>query len=92
MTVRLRQRLKRYAICSALTVPLELAIVAGLPLDYAFAFVLAVSLPMFWACGPFQADVSLNTALDERDRVWWRIALYLVPGAMALYWHWHLRD
>jgi len=92
MTARLQRRLRRAAICSALQAAIVLAAFAGVPYDAALVALVLVSLPLLWALGPFQADVSLNTALDEDDRRRWRIALASVPGAMALYWHRHLRD
>jgi hypothetical protein len=69
------------------------AILIGLALPgaVAVAVVLLASLAIYIAIGPFQADVALNESLDEDERRRWRIALYLVPWAVALYWHRYVR-
>ena len=54
-------------------------------------FVLGVLPVWFLAIGPYQADLALNVGLTEDERRWWRIALFLLPWSMALYWHQHVR-
>jgi hypothetical protein len=52
---------------------------------------LVVGVPLLAAIGPFQAQVALNADLDEDARRRWRIALYLVPWSMTLYWYRYVR-
>ena len=54
-------------------------------------FVLGVLPVWFLAIGPYQTDLALNVGLTEDERRWWRIALFLLPWSMALYWHQHVR-
>jgi hypothetical protein len=69
------------------------AILVGLALSgpVAVALLLLASLAIYVAIGPFQADVALNESLDEAERRRWRIALWIVPWAVALYWHRYVR-
>lgn len=53
-------------------------------------FVLA-AVPVYLAIGPYQADLVLNDSLTEDERRWWRIALFLLPWTMSVYWLRHVR-
>ena len=57
----------------------------------AFGVAIVVALGLFWAWGPFQAEVALNPRFDDVDRRRWRLGLALVPGATAAYWYLQLR-
>ena len=83
-------RLTRLAIFAVADLVVILVALA-LPGPVAVAFVLIASLAIYVGIGPFQADLALNSALDETERQRWRIALYVVPWAMALYWHRYVR-
>lgn len=50
-----------------------------------------MGLPLLPAIGPFQAEVALNPVLDEDGRRRWRIALYVLPWSMTLYWQRYVR-
>ena len=92
MSHRYYARLRRYAVLSVVQVVVVVAaaIAAALSLVSDVVFALAC-LGMFWAWGPFQADVALNERFDDTGRRRWRLALWLVPGSMALYFHRHVR-
>jgi hypothetical protein len=66
-------------------------IAVALPGIVALGFVLLSSVAIYVAIGPFRADVALNESLDEDERRRWRIALWVVPWAVALYWHRYVR-
>jgi len=53
---------------------------------------LAALVLLIWPTGHYQADVSLNPALDEIDRRRWRIALWCLLWSMTLYWLLHVRS
>jgi|1186.fasta_scaffold166666_3 hypothetical protein len=92
MSDRSYTRLTRYAVITGASVPAVLIwLLSPIP-SLGVALVYLIALP-FWylAIGPYQADIALNTDLDETGRRWWRIALFLVPGAMTLYWHRYVR-
>jgi hypothetical protein len=92
MSHRYYARLRRYAALSAVqaVVVLVAALSAALTLVPGVVFVLA-GVAMFWAWGPFQAEIALNERLDDISRRRWRVLLVVVPGAMALYFHRHVR-
>ena len=93
MSVRSYRRLTRYTLLAALSLPILLIAIAGPLPDYvALVLVLVTWLPFYPAIGPYQADVALNSELDETSRRWWRIALFLLPWSMALYWRRHVRQ
>ncbi|HEX8122270.1 MAG TPA: hypothetical protein VF549_13495 [Solirubrobacteraceae bacterium] len=53
----------------------------------AAALVLVVAaVPFVFVWGRVQADLAMNPMLDEVERNRWRIAIWSVPGAVALYW------
>ncbi len=85
-------RLTRYAAYSLLQLGAVIAVVVGpVPAQLAGAVVLVASIPVVLAWGHVQADVALNPLLDDVSRSWWRIAIWCVPGAVALYWLLHVR-
>ena len=90
VTDRVYTRLTRLAYFAIVNLVAVLIAVA-LPGIVALGFVLLSSVAIYVAIGPFQADVALNESLDEAERRRWRIALYLVPWAVALYWHRYVR-
>jgi hypothetical protein len=53
---------------------------------------LAVSLPLLFAWGAYQADVAINPELDEAERRRWRILLWCFPWSMTVYWLRHVRS
>jgi hypothetical protein len=86
------RRLTRYAAYSLLHLVVVITLVAGvLPAGWAGAVLLAVSVPLLWAWGLFQADVAANPDLDEEGRMRWRILLWCVPWSMSVYWMQHVR-
>jgi hypothetical protein len=93
MSDRSYRRLTRYAVFAAASAPAFLvALLSPLSRYGAAAFVFLIALPVWYlSIGPYQAEIALNPDLDETTRRWWRIALFLVPGAMALYWHRYVR-
>jgi hypothetical protein len=52
---------------------------------------LAAALPLLLAWGPYQAHLMFNPDLDELERRRWRIAMWLLPWVIALYWRRHVR-
>jgi hypothetical protein len=84
------RRLTRLATLAVVNLCVVLVAIA-LPGWIGIALVLVASVPIYVAIGPFQADLALNDGLTELERTRWRIALYLVPWSMALYWHHHVR-
>jgi hypothetical protein len=92
MSVQTYRRLTRYALFAAASIPsILIAALSPVP-NYGAALVLLITLPVFYlAIGPYQADLVLNPNLDETGRRWWRIALFLLPWSMVLYWHRHVR-
>jgi hypothetical protein len=89
MSDRSYRRLTRFAVFAAASLPL--AVVLRLTTGDGLAFVLGVLPVWFLAIGPYQADVALNAGLTEDERRRWRIALFVVPWSMALYWRLHVR-
>jgi hypothetical protein len=83
------RRLTRFAALSVADL-VALAVAAALP-GWGGAGLILVWLLLLPAIGPFQAEVALNPALDEDDRRRWRIALYVLPWSMTLYWHRYVR-
>jgi hypothetical protein len=85
MPDRSHLRIRRYAAWSLVQL---VAVVAAAVADpqYALPVWIVVFLPTLFAWGHVQAEVQLNPRLDEDARVRWRIALWVLPGAMALYW------
>ncbi len=85
-------RLARAAAFSLLQLLAVVAVVFGpVAASVAGLVVLAASLPVVFTWGHVQADVAMNGALDEVERNRWRIAVWCVPGAVALYWLRHVR-
>lgn len=76
-----------FAVLDLAVTLVALALPGGLELLIVFA----ASIPIYLAIGPYQADLALNDSLDAVERQRWRIALYLVPWSMALYWHRYVR-
>lgn len=68
-----------------------LLICLALPGPLALTLVLLMSLGIYVTIAPFQADVALNESLDDDERRRWRILLWVVPWAVALYWHRYVR-
>jgi hypothetical protein len=83
------RRLTRFAALSVVDL-VALAVAVALP-GWGGAGVTLVWLLLLPAIGPFQAEVALNATFDEDDRRRWRIALYVVPWSMTLYWHRYVR-
>lgn len=87
-----RRRWRRHAAGSALQAVLfATALLVPLPDAVALALFVAVGVLLLVALGPVQAHVALNADLDDRERVHWRIAVAVVPGAVAYYWHLFVR-
>lgn len=85
-------RLTRYAAYSLFQLIVVLAVVAGpVPAELAGVVVIVASVPVALAWGHVQADVAMNPALDDVERRRWRIAIWCVPGAVAVYWLRHVR-
>lgn len=84
-------RMRRYARLSALQAIVVLAVVSGALGPAAGIVLVVVSLPLVLAWGSFQADLTMNPAMDEATRSRWRIALWMIPGSMALYWYRYVR-
>jgi hypothetical protein len=83
------RRLTRFAALSVAHL-VALAVAAASP-GWGGAGVLLVWLLLLPAIGPFQAEVALNPTFDEDERRRWRIALYVLPWSMTLYWHRYVR-
>jgi hypothetical protein len=84
-------RLRRYALCSAVdAVAFLVALVGAVVTPVAGTVAVGLAVAMFWAWGPFQAEIALNPRFDDVDRRRWRLLVF-VPGALAVYWHRHLR-
>lgn len=90
MSDRTYTRLTRLAVFAVVDLAVILVALA-LPGFVAWAFVAVASLAIYIGIGPYQADLALNASLEEVERQRWRIALYLVPWSMALYWHRYVR-
>jgi hypothetical protein len=88
---RAYRRLTRYAAFATVHGLAVLAVVLGAGGEFAGLVVLAVSLPLVWAWGQYQADVQLNPLLDDGGRNLWRVAIWCVPWSMPLYWQRHVR-
>lgn len=92
MSPRLSSQLTFCAAASALQVIAVLAAALGvIPAALALAVAVVASVPVFWGWGRFQGAIALNPELDEAGQARWRMLLACVPGAMALYWHRHVR-
>jgi hypothetical protein len=92
MSHRLYRRLRRYAVFSVVQLLVALVVVGGdLESGYAIVALLIASAPVFWAWGPYQADVAMNPHFQERDRRRWRVLLACLPGSLAVYWYRHIR-
>jgi hypothetical protein len=83
-------RLTRLAVFAVVDLAVILVALA-LPGFVAWAFLAIASLAIYVGIGPYQADLMLNDSVDDVERQRWRIALYLVPWSMALYWHRYVR-
>ena len=83
----------RYAGFSLVQLVIVAAVVlAGVNEGIVGVVVLATALPLVWAWGLYHADVALNPLLEEAGRTRWRLAVWFVPGAIALYWWLHVRS
>jgi len=80
-------RLTRLAIFAVADLAVILVALATPGSAVSFAFLTIASVAIYVGIGPYQADLALNASLDDDERRRWRIALYVVPWAMALYWH-----
>jgi len=84
--------LTRYAVFSVLQLVAFLAVLLlGVEEGLAGLLFVAITLPLLWAWGHFLADIELNPFLDDPARQRWRLVVYLVPGALAFYWHRYVR-
>jgi hypothetical protein len=93
MSPRSHARLTRYAGLAVVHLVVVVAALSGaLGAGSAGLLILLASVPFLFAWGAFQADVATNPALDEVERGRWRIALWVVPWAMTLYWLRYVRD
>jgi len=90
MSARRYARLTRLAALSLGSVAVVLVARA---LGGTFGLVLFVlaAVPVYLAIGPYQADLALNQSLTEDERRWWRVALFLLPWTMSVYWLRHVR-
>jgi hypothetical protein len=84
------RRLTRFAAGAMVNLLVVVAVSAAAP-EWKLLVALVAALPLLPAIGPFQADVALNPVLDEDGRRRWRIALYVMPWSMTLYWHRYVR-
>jgi hypothetical protein len=84
-------RLARYALFSALHGLVAVTAALGAFGAAAGPVVLALSLPLVFAWGAFQADVAINPELDDTERRRWRIVLWCAPWSMTVYWLRHVR-
>jgi hypothetical protein len=91
MSDRSYRRATRYALLSALQAVALVATTAGPASAPAAVALVLLAIPLIWSWGFFFADVAMNEGLDERERLWWRVAFCVVPGAIALYWHRQVR-
>jgi hypothetical protein len=92
MSERSYRRLTRYAALSALHLLLVVSLmIARVPGAEAALIVFVASPVLLLAWGPFQADIELNSELDVLERGRWRVAMWLLPWAAALYWLRHVR-
>ena len=92
MTRKRHRRLTRYAAVATLHGLILLTALAGLLDGWPVELVLVVvGLFYIWAAGQYQADLNFNPALDDGDRMRWRIVLMLVPYAITVYWLLHVR-
>ena len=86
-------RLTRYAAFSLFQLIVVLVVVAApVASEIAGTVVLAASVPVALAWGHVQADVAMNPLLDDVARNRWRIAVWCVPGSVALYWLLYVRS
>jgi hypothetical protein len=67
------------------------ALFVPLPEAVTLALFAVVAVLLVLAVGPVQAHIALNGGLDDRERIHWRIAVAVVPGAVAYYWHLFVR-
>jgi hypothetical protein len=87
MSERSYRRLTRYAALSALHLLLVVSLMVGrVPAGQAALAILVTSPFLVLAWGPFQADIELNWQLDAVERARWRVATWLLPWVVALYW------
>jgi hypothetical protein len=56
------------------------------------AAVIALAVPLVLSLGYVQADIALNPELDEVSRTRWRVAVWCLPWAVAVYWFAHVRS
>ena len=91
MTDTAYSRMRRYAVLSALHLVVVAAALAGLAGPNAGLVVLATSVPLLLAWGPFHADIAMNPALDDVARTRWRVLVWCLPWSMAAYWHLYIR-
>jgi hypothetical protein len=89
---RLNQQLTFCAACSAVQVIAVVAAALGVvAVEAALAVAVVAAVPVLWGWGRFQAAIAMNPELDVAEQARWRMLLACVPGAMALYWHRHVR-
>jgi hypothetical protein len=90
MPVQTSRRLGRYALISVLSLA---AYIVALVLGDGTSglVVLVASIPFVLAWGPYQAEIAMNPDFDDVDRRRWRIALYVLPWLMTLYWYRYVR-
>jgi hypothetical protein len=85
----------RLTIYAAVTLAASVvALVAALglvPETVGVVVVLLCAVPLLLSWGAYQADLVLNGALDEAERHRWRIAFFVLPPSMALYWLQYVR-
>ncbi len=86
-------RLERYAAFSLLQlIGLLVVVVAAGAAEIVGLALLAASLPVVFGWGHVQADIAFNEQIDDVQRNRWRIAVWIVPGAIALYWLLYVRS
>ena len=85
-------RLERYALFSLFQLFAVVAVVLGpVPAETAGLVVLIASVPVALGWGHVHAHLAFNEQVEEPRRTWWRVAIWCVPGAVAVYWLLYVR-
>jgi hypothetical protein len=88
---RLHSKLTRYAWFAGVHGCVVVAALLGAFGSAGGLVVVLASLPFMLAWGPFQADLATNELIDEPSLTRWRIALWILPWTMTLYWYLYVR-
>jgi hypothetical protein len=88
---RLHAKLTRYAVLAGVHGCVVVAALLGVFGSAGWFVVLLASVPLFFAWGPFHADLATNELIDEPSLTLWRIALWLLPWTMTVYWYRYVR-